>query len=428
MTTDARPRPRARRRWLLRLLAVGFALAFALLAVELLLHLAPGLLPSWFRERYPPHGIEFFHRGVLDDTSLLAVPLPYGVQPFDGPPPHDIADFGVAPAEATALDRASAPRLVVPADFEGLPNAERPAQPDLVLVGDSFTVFAAQRDPPGLQLQLEQDLGARALNLGISGIGPDHELWLLENRGLPAKPRVVVWLFYAGNDVVDAFWLRFNMAQGPQTYGELFADRRAPRLIVPSLLAALFASAPELPCKTPEPGFALRSDAARRLWFYPDTLRLLSQSQELLLGNPGWTGVTECLRRAQAATAKAGARFVVVYLPCKEQVYLPLVAPDPEQLWRTTETSRLYGLPMPADAMALQQALLDHRAVIETALQAFCEREHIAFWSATPAMAAAAAAGEVLFYATDTHWNLAGQTAVAPGLARRLREADLLGR
>ena len=43
-----------------------------------------------------------------------------------------IADFGVAPIAATALDRATTPRLVVPADFEGLPNAARPALEALV--------------------------------------------------------------------------------------------------------------------------------------------------------------------------------------------------------------------------------------------------------------------------------------------------------
>ncbi|MFN6194070.1 MAG: helical backbone metal receptor, partial [Planctomycetota bacterium] len=49
-----------------RLLLAACALLPALTAVELLLHAAPGLLPEWFRRRYPPNGIELFTPGVLD--------------------------------------------------------------------------------------------------------------------------------------------------------------------------------------------------------------------------------------------------------------------------------------------------------------------------------------------------------------------------
>src|SRR5262245_62062337 len=103
--------PRARAPLRLRLLAAVVAAFAALAALEVLLHLSPRLLPEWFRERYPPHGVEFFHRGVLDRTPLDALPLPLGVEPYAGPPPHDLVDRGFASAADAEIDRRDVPHI-----------------------------------------------------------------------------------------------------------------------------------------------------------------------------------------------------------------------------------------------------------------------------------------------------------------------------
>jgi hypothetical protein len=424
-----KPRARSRRRiWLLRTLAIGIALTFSLLLTEGLLQLAPGLLPASFRKHYPPNGVEFFDRGILDRTPLNAVPLPYGVQPYDGPPPHDISDFGVATSANAERDRLEVPRLVLPADSDGLPNLVRPAHPDLVLVGDSFTVFAAQQEPSGLQSALETEHGVSCLNLGISGIGPDQELWLLKNVGLPSKPRVVVWFLFGGNDLMDAFWLRFNHFEGRTTYADLYATRRAPRLLLPNLIANWFSPPIPEPLGTdasPLAPLTLRDHPDSEMWFAPDTLRILSAPRKMLIENIAWVGITEVLQGAQTAVESAGAKLLVVFLPSKEQIYLPQIHPDAELLHAYTKASTFYAVPMADDPDQLLADLLANSGTFEAAVRAFCESSGIKFWSATPALTKKSLTGESLYYRTDTHWRAEGQLVLVPGLREQLTQLGI---
>lgn len=427
MTASPRPVRSARRARQLRVLALGVSMLFALGCTELLLHLAPGLLPASFRQRFPPNGVEFFRPGLLDQIACDELPLPYGVEPFDGPPPHDIIDFGsAAPADAE-IDRSTVPRLVVPADRDGLPNRADHASADLVLVGDSFTVFAAQQQPPGLQVGLEHELGVRCRNLAVSGIGPDHELFLLRQRGLPALPKLVVWFFFAGNDVPDAFWVRYHHGLGIKTLGELFANNRAPRLILPSLIASWFTAGPPRTA-TPLPPFELAAAPATKLWFHPNTLRLMGMPPAMLLQNPGWSGVTEVLQKAKDEVAAAGAQLLLVYLPSKEEVYLPYVRPAAERLHAAASTSTLVGLPMAETPPQFLADLLQHRHAQEAALQALAATLGVPFWSATGPLDAAAQRGELVYYATDTHWRAEAQQAVLPGLLDAIRATGALPR
>jgi hypothetical protein len=422
--------PRTRSSLRVRLLLSACALLPALLAVELLLHAAPQLLPEWFRRRYPPNGVELFAPGVLDRTPIGALPLPYGVTPYVGPPPHDLVDLGLATLADAEADRREVPTLSLPVDRDGLPNRSRPERPDLVLVGDSFTVFGAQREPTGLQHELEQRLAATVLNVAISGIGPDQELFLLQKVGLPSQPRLCVWFFFGGNDVVDSLLVMLHRAQGIGTLGELFAGRRAPRLLLPALVGALLtpAAPAKAPVAGPLPGLPLRDRPERRLWFYPDTLRVMAQPRAALLDNPGWQNLRAVLARAKAAADAAGSGFLVVFVPAKEQVYLPLVADDPALLQRFAVASPLHALLLPDDARALQQLLLANRAGIEQELARDCAAASIDFWSATATIEAVAAAGVPAYYACDSHWRAEAQRAVAAALAAHVRDRNLLPR
>jgi hypothetical protein len=427
--TDAPRSVRRRPSWRVRVGLLAVALIAPLGVAELTLRAFPRLLPAWFRQRFPPNGIEFEYPGVLDRTPIGGMPLPYGVDPYDGPPPHDLVDFGVAIRADAEVDRRDVPRLVLPADHDGLPNAARPERPDIVLVGDSFTVFAAQLEPPGLQARLAARLEAKILNVAISGIGPTHEFDLLQRVGLPARPRLVVWMFFGGNDLLDSLWSMVQRDQGHQTWGQLFADRRPPKLWVPSLLLALAGvGAPARLATESLPGLPLQADPTRRLWFYPDTVRQCAQPQATVVGNDGWQNVQAVLRSAQAACADAGCRLLVVYLPSKEQVWLPRVLPDAAQLRRFAEQAVLKVVPVPADDAALLADLLANRGVLEQSLAAFCAAEGFAYWSATPVAEAFADSGRVGYYACDSHWRADLQGEVAEALATHVRTSGLLGK
>ncbi len=410
--------PRRRPPLRLRLLLAGMALFVCLLLVEVLLHAMPQLLPGAYRERFPPHGIEFFHRGLLDRTPLTSVPIPYGAEPYSGPPPQDLIDRNVAPASAAAIDRKETPHVVLPTDRDGLPNAERHAQADLVLVGDSFLVYGAQTEPPGLVPALAAGLSTRTLNLGVSGAGPDQARSLLQHVGLLARPKLVLWFFFGGNDGLDAEAAAQREEQGLRTWGDLLAGRRAPRWIVPSLCASYFTQGPDTTLvAAPLPGLAASTAPDRLTWFHPDYARLLALGPDLLLASKGWQRSLSAVRAGHADAAQAGARFVLVYVPSKEQVHLPYVRIEPATL--------LDYVGMQGDAAALIEAARRHRGQIETALEQACRDSGIAFWSCTPVLERMARDGDSGYYATDTHWHARGQNAVAAELLTHLRAAGL---
>lgn len=420
---NAPPHRRRRTPLRLRLLLLTVAGLLSVGTIELLLHAAPGLLPAWYRLRFPPNGVEFADPGVLDRTPVTGLPLPYGVDPHDGPPPHDLVDYGVAPPEASERDRAEVPRLVLPSDRDGLPNLDRPAEPELALVGDSFMVYGSQRTPPGLQMRLERRLTSAILNVGVAGIGPEQELYLLQQVVLRRPPKLVLWFFFGGNDLIDAFWLQHSIAIGCRTLGDLFCERRAPRLYLPSLFAELLR--PAQGHRAPEvlPGFVPTTNPDRPVWFYPDTLRSMVITSEQLQQNHGWHVITRVLETAHRACQEAGAKFLVVYLPSKEQVMLPRVVADGELLRRYVASTYI-GLPYPDRPDELLATVLQNRGVLEAALQKHCAASGIAFWSATARFEAFADRGAPAYYTADSHWRSEVQTDVADGVVEAL---DRLG-
>lgn len=428
----AQPSTARRRRFAFRVVGSGLALGVALAAAELLLQFAPGLVPESLRQRFPPHGVEFFAPGVLDRTPVDGVPIPTGIRPFDGPPMHDLADVGVARA-GIALDRADVPRLVLPVDRDGFVNAPGRAANadgpvDLAILGDSFATLAGQSEPPGLVATLARELGVRVHNTGVPGIGPEHELWLLRQRALPRRPRVVLWFVYGGNDFINSYFLQLARSGGAATLADVHRDARRPTLILPALAASWFAPAAAPPAADELPPVRLRGCAATATWFHPDTLRFLGLSREALQGMPAWASIAATLAAGQRETAAAGARLLVVYLPGKEQAAMPLLDDDPALIGRYLARSSLAVIPVPADPASAVAQLRANADAMEQLVAAECAAIGAEFWSATPVLRAALANCVEAYYRADSHWRAEGQAAVAPELIARLRALGLGGK
>jgi hypothetical protein len=78
------------------------------------------------------------------------------------------------------------------------------SETDIVVIGDSFTACV------GVEIQecwveiIEKKTSRDFANLGVLDYGPQQELQMLERYGLPLKPKVILWVFFA-NDVNDAW-------------------------------------------------------------------------------------------------------------------------------------------------------------------------------------------------------------------------------
>ena len=86
--------------------------------------------------------------------------------------------------------------------FNNPPGVWTQAPLDILIVGDSFSHGACV--PPGKDVgSLLRQGGKKVLNLGYGGNGPLLELAGLREYGPALKPRVVLWIYYEGNDLTD---------------------------------------------------------------------------------------------------------------------------------------------------------------------------------------------------------------------------------
>lgn len=86
-------------------------------------------------------------------------------------------------------------------EFERKIAALKKAQPDFVVIGDSFVETGSL--PFGWILKLEAQTGKRFFELGFSGLGPTQYFHLLERVRREGIKAPVIILFYIGNDFCD---------------------------------------------------------------------------------------------------------------------------------------------------------------------------------------------------------------------------------
>ncbi len=405
-------------RWSFRLLAALLTSAACLLILEIFARSFPDTLPGWYRSTLPLAGIELFHRGVLAETPIEGVPLPYRFSrrdEFRGGPPHDLQDIGLlAAGDNPDLERY--PTIHFRFDRWGLANREDLETADVVLVGDSFVRAMGALTPPGLQRRLQERTGFTVFNLGIPAIGPGRAAWLLEELGLARRPRAVIWFFFGGNDLADAAAVERHRAAGTRTHADLFDWPGLPRSLLLDL-AVKAASRPEAPRAPAEPlpGFVFATeDREQPVWFHPEYLRQLARGRERLEVDPGWAVTTRVLARAAADLEQRSIRLLVVYVPSKPEVYLPFVRPDPDLAFRVASI----GAAAPASSAGdFWRLAAKNRGTLESLLEDFCAARGVNFLSLTEPLSDLARGGRLGYLAADTHWNEIGQGAAVEPLA-----------
>jgi lysophospholipase L1-like esterase len=335
-------------------------------------------------------------------------------------------------------------------DADGFRNDGAPGGFEVAALGDSFTdalTLPVERTWPAL---LARRTGSRVRNFGTAGFGPGQQRRLLEEYVLPHRPRVVVVAFFAGNDLQDAE--RFDtfvrtgvfpggnlgwkfkdvIARFDDSYvlslfhalGGLAGERRA--------LPTVHADALPVDYSGEEPGARAVggprferglyvvpvAGRAVRFAFMPPYLNCLQLSRTELERSPGWAATRDAYREMKRLADAQGTRLAVVFVPSKEQVYLPLVQAsfEPDEVERSVAVS-LRDLPHAPKAARL----LQDRLALNGLVRDFCAREGIAFRDLTPDLSARLATGTNVYFPDDSHWNAAGHEAAAAAIAEWLR-------
>lgn len=226
---------------------------------------------------------------------------------------------GISRRTTVTCREADAPWLVFEADEHGFNNPAglwQRAPVDLAAVGDSFTAGSCVPPDESMVARLRERYPA-TLNLGVAGSGPLLMLAELREYLPQARPRIVLWCHFGGNDLRDlarerphpilARYLEDGFRQG-------LSERQA------ELDAALdeydrMWGAPRLARLAREHGKAsvagvlgLRVTRARLGLVFPDPAAFMPDDADFRL-------FQTILSKASDTAASWGGRLVFVYLP-----------------------------------------------------------------------------------------------------------------
>ena len=387
------------------------------------------------------------------DTARYGPRLRAGLDTFAEVGFGDIVWMGFVPPEVAP---GPTRRFPFRTDAEGFRNAAVRDPIAVAALGDSFTDAMTLPVEQAWPARLEARLGVTVQNYGTAGFGPQQEERVLEDFVLRHHPRVVVVAFFAGNDIFNAEsfddFERAPEAARPRPPGwrikdtvarfdELYlvslvragrealherwtgsdaarADEEArQRVAEPAAPAGTLATFDRGMFTVPVAGRALR------VALMPPYLNTLRFSAGELRARRGWALTRRSVERMQQLCRAGGAELVVMFVPFKSQVYLPLL----QRRFARDDLERALGFYFRGTGPAVDvETLASHRLAQNELMGGLCAERAIAFLDLTPRMEAEVDSGRNVYFPDDAHWNAAGHDVAAAALAEVLRARGLV--
>jgi len=447
------PRAAWARTALLGGLTAGIAASLCLVVLEVGLRAIGDRLPSWITA--PRRNLGEVHTDPRWQDSVrygprLAKHLNTSCEWQHG----DIVRMGFLPP---GLVRHPVYRFPLVTDADGFRNSESESTATVVAaLGDSFTdgmTLPAELTWPA---RLARLLGVSVRNYGTAGFGPGQELLVLREHVLARRPRRVVVGFFAGNDLLDAErfesfqrdgrpfpspglgWkfkdviARFDQLYLASLYegasGLLDDRKRNPADRWPSQGLEDYSGEDPTASSSTLPGFdrgLFSVPVAGRMLqfaFLPPYLNSLKLSRQQLLASRGWELTRRSYREMERLVQARGGELVVLFIPSKAQVYLPLLeASFPSAELRPALRLCLGDQPQPPGL----EVVMRNRLALNDLMREFCAEEGITFLDLTAELQSTLRAGHNVYFPDDSHWNAAGHETAARALARLLRAESL---
>lgn len=447
------PQPGADRIVWFRRIALAGSIAFGLLTLEIGLRALGDRVPGGIAAERHDLG-EVRQDPRWEDTPRFGRRLRRNVDAVNEWRFGDIVRMGYVPA---AVSDGTFHQFAFQTDDEGFRNARVRERIDIAALGDSFTDAMTLAIDEAWPTRLERQTGMAVQNYGTAGFGPQQELLTLKEYAGRHHPRIVVLAYFAGNDLFDAEafdeFTRTDGAvrrpvQGWQIKGVV---SRADNWFLVSALRATGtwlskleraearadATAPgggsdrSRPTSTAEP-LASRDGVAfdrgmfsasvnghgLRWAFMPPYLNTLTMTERELAARRGWMLTKQTIAEMQDFSRGIGARFVVMFLPFKSQVYLPWLAQSPAAPHLSSDLKfYLPDNPGTPDVTAM----LRNRLAQNRLMRQFCDERGIALLDTTDALTARFLDGENVYFPDESHLNETGHAVVADALAAYLR-------
>ena len=379
------PRDEIRSQFVLTTFSLGLALA--------MLELPAGLKLTNYRTVFAiTDGFDWEHPAYLPDLELLYKPKPHQTLKMQVQrgnigkvlclPPHPEEPFNLI------------------YDKNGFRNEEDLTTADIAVIGDSYVESQMM---PGLQLATTwlADLTKQTVaNLGQSGYGPQQELVVLKRYALPLHPKTVVWVFYEGNDLLDARGYADNVEALKTTWGRVdsFWYRSFTKNSLAWMTRSLQSCVPN-PNEKPQAARTTVIDSEgrqHRLYVKGRSVSVTLTTQEL----DDLQKTIAALEEAYRLVQEEGARFMVVFAPVAYRVYHQI-----------TNFEGVDGEATRWDVNDLPDRLRSIVAEISPDIE---------YFDLTPALQSAARNHTLVFLNDDTHWTADGHRVVAEALAQAL--------
>ncbi|MBM4383049.1 MAG: SGNH/GDSL hydrolase family protein [Deltaproteobacteria bacterium] len=319
------------------------------------------------------------------DPELIHVHWPNST--FSGEVPGNLAHFGPANLPGYHVEMRY--------DANGFRNDTTLARADVVAIGDSFVEGVLVAREHTVSEQVARRIGATVANLGQSAYGFRQELIVLERFGLPLRPRVVLWFLFGGNDFRDVEEFERMLERVDEAPPKPPFRQRS--FVRSGLLALSRALGARRSASVLHTAHFRRASGERELVIFGHATQSPSEHQ--------WRTGTETLLAAQGRAREIGARFLVVYIPRKFEVYQGLLE-----------------IPEGSLVARWKDARLNERVA------AWAESQGIDFLDTTPVLRREVEAGSHPYLLDDVHWNERGHELAAELISRRLREGAATSR
>ncbi|WP_377194765.1 alginate O-acetyltransferase AlgX-related protein [Ruegeria meonggei] len=273
-------------------------------------------------------------------------------------------------------------------DQNGFRNSTPIANPDLLLVGDSFIEGYKVGQDATVTEQIMQGSNYTAISLAQSDYSLYHGLSAMLHYLEDYSPRVVVWFLFEGNDLPyfpishDKFVSRSAASAEPARFSE--------RSFFGSLSSSL-ASWSSLAVRS------LQQDnyARTRSGNFPDVAWSDETAMYFDYGPPERAEtrlpyLKDLLVQGDALVRENGATLLVAHIPMKIDVYRDLLA-------------------FPNDSVVQDWVPLE----LAAELQAWADENSLNYMDLTPALQQAAADGALVYFLDDAHWTPEGHQVVA---------------
>ena len=366
------------------LMLLGAALVVCLISAELFLRLCPKFLSG-------NSALRLHWRELREDLREQGMTVP---DPYLG--------FRYRP-DLTAQVATSQLEFTFRTDEKGFRNPSPwPEHADIVVVGNSMAFGYGVDDEQVWVRLVENELPeSKIINLGLIGAGPEQYLRVLEEFGLDLDPKLVLFMLFPGNDLNDAkdfrTWLETRTSVPYKEWQITNGRPNEPGSLRRTLEGSyLFAFVRSLRSSLASPVVAttIEFQGGGRLQLVPQGP--YAEAEMAHPGHPVFELAMATIEKARVASAQHGSEFMVLLMPTKEEVYLPLqdeAAPP----------------------------------LVEVFRKALRDRE-ISMLDLTPGFRAEARSAPPLFFEVDGHPNEEGYRLIARLVTEHLRkEAQTYG-